>query len=53
LAKSFIISDANPNKKGHFQKADMAFERDKNKGMFAYIWKTLFSGFKNTVRHKK
>ena len=53
VAKSFIIADANPNKKGEFRTAEMAFERDKNKGLFAYIWKTLFSGFKDTIRHKK
>ena len=53
LAKSFIIADANPNSKGEFHQGEMAFERDKNKGLFAYIWKTIFSGFKDTVRRKK
>jgi len=53
VAKSFVIADANPNQKGEFHKAVMAFERDKNKGLFAYIWQTIFSGFKDTVRRKK
>ncbi|MCK5775617.1 MAG: hypothetical protein KAH25_05555, partial [Bacteroidales bacterium] len=53
VAKSFVVADANPNKKGDFHKGEMAFERDPNKGLFAYIWKTLFSGFKDTIRRKK
>lgn len=53
VAKSFIIADANPDKKGEFHKADMAFERNKNKGLFVYIWKTILSGFRDTVRRKK
>jgi len=50
-----IIPTQNPNKKGQFYEATIAFERDKNKGVLAYVWKTIFSGLKDSIKkgHKK
>lgn len=48
LSNTFVIKSANPlNDK--FRQGEMYFERDKNKSMINFWWKTLFSGLKDTM----
>ncbi len=44
-----IIKKSNPIVDKPPRIAEMYFERDKNKGIFNYIWKTVFSGIKATA----
>ncbi len=44
-----IIKKSNPIADKPPRIAEMYFERDKNKGIFNYIWKTVFSGIKATA----
>jgi len=52
LANSVFLPKSNPNKKGKFYESTISFERDKNKGLFAYLWKSVFSGLKDTMIKK-
>lgn len=52
MANSFIIPEQNPNKRGKEYKATIEFTRNKNKGLLAYIWKSIFSGIKDTIQKK-
>ncbi len=48
LANNLLVPVQNPNKKDQFYKASIEFERVKNKGVFNYLWKSVFSGIKDT-----
>lgn len=48
FANTFVLKSNNPQN-GKFRTGTMYFERDKNKSMINYWWKTLFSGMKDTM----
>ncbi len=48
-----IIKKSNPIGNKPPRIAEMYFERDKNKGIFNYLWKTVFSGIKATASQGK
>jgi hypothetical protein len=49
LANEIIRSD-NPSHDHPPKKANLFFERNKNKGLGNYLWKTLLSGIKETIK---
>ncbi|NOR87388.1 MAG: DUF748 domain-containing protein [Bacteroidales bacterium] len=55
LANSIFLPKSNPNKKGVFYVSTIEFERDQHKSIFNYLWKSIFSGLKDTLlkKHKK
>lgn len=48
LVNRVLLPKQNPNKKGEEYHGVIAFDRDKNKGIFNYLWKSVFSGIKDT-----
>lgn len=48
LVNKVLLPKQNPNKKGEEYHGVIAFDRDKNKGIFNYLWKSVFSGIKDT-----
>jgi len=48
VVNSILLPKQNPNKKGEEYHGIIAFERDINKGVFNYLWKSVFSGIKDT-----
>lgn len=48
LANNLLVPVQNPNKKDQFYEAQIEFERVKNKGVLNYLWKSVFSGIKDT-----
>ena len=48
FANTFVLKSNNPQN-GKFRTGTLYFERDKNKSMINYWWKTLFSGMKDTM----
>lgn len=48
LANKVVLPVQNPSKKGSFYSATVAFDRDINKSIFNYLWKSIFSGIKDT-----
>lgn len=48
LANNLLLPSQNPNKKDQLYVAQIEFERIKNKGTFNYLWKSVFSGIKDT-----
>lgn len=48
VANSLIIPPQNPNENGEFYSATGGVEKHANKGIFNYLWKSLFSGIKDT-----
>lgn len=48
LANKVVLPVQNPNKKGSFYSASVEFDRDINKSIFNYLWKSIFSGVKDT-----
>lgn len=48
LANNLLVPVQNPNKKDQFYEGTIEFERVKNKGIFNYLWKSVFSGIKDT-----
>jgi len=48
LANKVILPTENPDEDGDLYYATIAFERNKNKGIFNYLWKSIFSGMKDT-----
>lgn len=48
LVNSIFLPQQNPNKKGEEYHGVIAFERDYNKRIFNYLWKSVFSGIKDT-----
>lgn len=48
VANSLIVPPQNPNENGEFYSATGGFEKHVNKGIFNYLWKSLFSGIKDT-----
>ena len=49
LANLFVINDANPDKKGKFVEGVINFERPKTVSFFSFLWKSLFTGIKQSV----
>ena len=47
IAKT-LLPVSNPDKNGQFYEAKIYFEREVNKGIFGYLWKSVFSGLKDT-----
>ncbi len=47
-----VIPEQNPNKRGKLYDAHIYFEREHHKGVFSYLWKSLFSGLKDTILKK-
>jgi hypothetical protein len=45
----YIISD-NPRANGEFTQGIIYFERDRTKGIFSFLWKSVFSGVKSTFK---
>lgn len=43
------VKNANPNKKGEVRVADVHFDRIKEKSFFNLLWKTIFTGVKQSV----
>ncbi|MFD1315328.1 hypothetical protein [Namhaeicola litoreus] len=44
-----IVHKSNPNKKGHIRSANLAYTREKYKGIGSLFWKTLQSGILHTL----
>lgn len=54
LANNLIVPKSNPNRRGKFYSATISQDRDPNKGVFNYLWKSIFSGIKDTfVKNNK
>lgn len=49
LANNLIIKKNNPSGKGYTSKVPLHYERNRQRFMFNYTWKTLYSGLKETV----
>ena len=49
LANLFVINDANPDKKGKFVEGVINLERPKTASFFSFLWKSLFTGIKQSV----
>lgn len=49
IANAFIIKDSNPRRNKPARIANMHAERDKQKFMFNYTWKTIYSGIQETL----
>jgi virulence-associated protein VapD len=49
LANLFIINDANPDKRGKFIEGVINYERPKTVSFFSFLWKSLFTGIKQSV----
>jgi hypothetical protein len=47
-ANAYVSSD-NPTKKGKFTTGIIYFERDKQKSILNFLWKSVFSGLKSTM----
>lgn len=47
-----VLPEQNPNKRGKLYEAYIYFEREPHKGVLSYLWKSLFSGLKDTVLKK-
>lgn len=48
LVNRFLLPKENPNRKGEEYHGIIAFDRDKNKSIFNYLWKSVFTGIKDT-----
>lgn len=48
IANSFIVKSDNPSK-GEFRESEMHYVRDKRKSLINFWWKTILSGFKDTM----
>jgi hypothetical protein len=48
LVNNLVLPKENPNKKGEEYHGVIDFERDPHKGFFNYLWKSVFSGIKDT-----
>jgi len=48
-----IVKSANPDHKKHLRVSPMHFDRDMNKGIINFLWKTCFSGIKETLLPSK
>jgi hypothetical protein len=55
LLNNLLLPKQNPNKKENDYKGVISLNRDVNKGFFNYLWKSVFSGIKDTFLkdHKK
>jgi hypothetical protein len=49
LLANFKVKDANPGKKGEIRQATVHYERDITKSFYNLIWKSVFTGVKETV----
>jgi len=49
IANKIYLPKQNPNKKGMMYHGQIYYERDINKGVLNYIWKSIFSGLKDTI----
>ena len=47
IAKT-LLPKSNPDKNGQFYESKIYFEREVNKSVFGYLWKSIFSGIKDT-----
>lgn len=50
LINSFILQKDNIKGKDNFKEGKISFERDKKKAIFNYWWKSIMSGFIDTVK---
>jgi hypothetical protein len=48
VVNKFVLPKQNPDKKGQEYVGVIDFSRDKNKGLFNYLWKSVYSGIKDT-----
>ena len=48
LANTFVINNKNPNGK-NLRVGEIYFERDKQKSIFNFLWKSLLSGIKPSL----
>lgn len=48
IANSFIVKSDNPSN-GEFRESEMHYVRDKRKSLINFWWKTILSGFKDTM----
>ncbi len=48
LVNKIVLPKQNPNKKDQEYIGVIEFSRDTNKGLFNYLWKSVFSGIKDT-----
>ena len=49
LANTLVINPANPDARGIFKPATIAYDRKPNRSFFNFIWKTLFQGIRHSV----
>ncbi len=49
LANAFVIHKQNPNNKGEFTPGNIYFVRPKEASFFSFLWKSLFTGIKESV----
>ncbi len=49
LINDVVVNDDNPTKTGKMTTGIVRFERDKEKSILNYLWKTTFSGLKSTL----
>ncbi len=49
IADDLIVSDGNPDKNGNLSKGIIREARNKERFIFNYMWKSVFSGIKTTV----
>lgn len=49
IADDLIVSDGNPDKNGNVSKGIIGEARNKERFIFNYMWKSVFSGIKSTV----
>ncbi len=49
IANVFVIESDNPNAQGRFTNGKIAYERPATQSFFAYIWRSLFTGIKESV----
>lgn len=49
IADDFIVPEANPDSKGVFMNGKIGEQRNEERFIFNYMWKSIFSGVKSTV----
>ncbi len=49
LLNTFVVRDQNPDKNGNLKQGKISFDRDKDKSIFNYWWKSVLSGIKDIV----
>lgn len=49
LLINWLIPDSNPKKNGKIRVGYISYERDKSKGFFNFVWKSILSGIKSSL----